>query len=1087
MRRIGFILVFCAFFVSGGFAASRVATTSASSGASLTRQGTANQRVRTTVPTTKTVTRVAPAQKTVSRTATQQSSRGKTVRSATTARATNVVARATTDTRTGAEYESCKNAYFTCMDQFCQLKNDDFRRCSCSDRISTLQSAKNSLNDAHEQLVAFNENLDIVGKTAAQAAAMNTASDGENALARDTSASKALLNAIMNSIRGNDTRVENNNLSPLNSIDLSFDAANSFGTTDVGQAIASYNGTALYSAVYPSCRNAVKSSCNDASLQRAVNAYLMAIEQDCNTVQTAIQNKQKETHAAIRESSAMLDLARAENHQKHNSDDLATCIANIESAILSEEVCGANYHKCLDNGEFIDVSTGAPIAGVVDFYKLGTMLTFNADRNNAEQKLAQNPSNRGFVTAFEKRVKQFAEPALDKCYDESKTAWNDYLNKAMLDIYYAQQSKVNEIKQGCFDFVSACYMNGSDAMTNAMQGLVAAQTTNLNPNVLKLNQSLCSDYIASCNNMFDGQIIADYINNRHDTDSLTACRAVVKQCFDNYGGLNYENLYNPDSGLFASGQAPNWFSLYERDRNNKIKCNDNQFYAQTNDNPYPCVNHGGFAYKSACAQQLANIDACNAPDMIEKSFGGFDYYNNGDVYTRYAYTNNDRTGKQNRLLRSAGIATETYNQIVDILQTQCSTLNGQFMTVQNLALYSNNYSKDNFCETTFNQNDSRYYAMHQAYSIGKSFTTWKSKRIFIPPTDINQNQTTTDNTSGYNQAIDLNPDSSGKDNPDWGNNTGNGKSLSAKIPVRARAGIYNATYKYNMTQIQEYKAENMCPRDYAKNVDTASWGACLCWENGGRRSNNGTSTRCVATFPVQPLTIYNVTPVSQTEYSATQTIAYGLSNSCTKNDFVTAINQTNTGTADAPKNDPTETSSFTLWPYKPKSASDLPTENDWCNANVNTKNQVCPFGVSVLTEKPTNTTDNNYGLNAGDCAKCPFDWVTTTVTTSGTNTGNNERAEIKCCPSNYVAIKHVTDGENCANGQCSIVTGGGPTIYLCCPTEYPTINGDNFIGYKCKNTNNETVDAITATDITSNIIDDNFPQSGANIIITGND
>lgn len=1050
MRRIGFILVFCAFFVSGGFAASRVATTPVSSGASLTRQGTANQRVRTTVPTTKTVTRVAPTQKTVSRTATQQSSRGKTVRSATTARATNVVARATTDTRTGAEYESCKNAYFTCMDQFCQLKNDDFRRCSCSDRISTLQSAKNSLNDAHEQLVAFNENLDIVGKTAAQAAAMNTASDGENALARDTSASKALLNAIMNSIRGNDTRVENNNLSPLNSIDLSFDAANSFGTTDVGQAIASYNGTALYSAVYPSCRNAVKSSCNDASLQRAVNAYLMAIEQDCNTVQTAIQNKQKETHAAIRESSAMLDLARAENHQKHNSDDLATCIANIESAILSEEVCGANYHKCLDNGEFIDVSTGAPIAGVVDFYKLGTMLTFNADRNNAEQKLAQNPSNRGFVTAFEKRVKQFAEPALDKCYDESKTAWNDYLNKAMLDIYYAQQSKVNEIKQGCFDFVSACYMNGSDAMTNAMQGLVAAQTTNLNPNVLKLNQSLCSDYIASCNNMFDGQIIADYINNRHDTDSLTACRAVVKQCFDNYGGLNYENFYNPDSGLFASGLAPNWFSLYERDKNNKIKCNDNQFYAQTNDNPYPCVNHGGFAYRSACAQQLANIDACNAPDMIEKSFGGFDYYNNGDVYTRYAYTNNDRTGTQNRLLRSAGIATETYNQIVDILQTQCSTLNGQFMTVQNLALYSDNYSKDNFCETTFNQNDSRYYAMHQAYSIGKSFTTYKStpEKISITPTENN-------NTSGHEQTITTNPDLSGE-NDDPSSGLG---PRSAKIPVRARAGIFNSIYKYNLTSLQEYKAENMCPRDYTKNVDTASWGACLCWENGGRRSNNGTSTRCVATFPVQPLTIYNVTPVNETEYSATQTTAYGLSNSCTKNDFITAINQTNTGTTDAPKNDPTETSSFTLWPYKTKSASDLPTENDWCNADVNTKNQVCPFGVSVLTTTPTNTTDNNYGLDAGDCAKCPFDWVTTTVTTS---------TETKCCPSNYVAIAH--------NG-----------VYLCCPTGYTTINGNNVSGYKCKNTNNESVDAIPATDITSNIIDDNFPRSGANIIITGND
>ena len=44
--------------------------------------------------------------------------------------------------------------------------------------------------------------------------------------------------------------------------------------------------------------------------------------------------------------------------------------------------------------------------------------------------------------------------------------------------------------------------------------------------------------------------------------------------------------------------------------------------------------------------------------------------------------------------------------------------------------------------------------------------------------------------------------------------------------------------------------ENMCPRDYALTVDTKSWGACLCWENGGRRSKNGTSAKCLAAIPV---------------------------------------------------------------------------------------------------------------------------------------------------------------------------------------------------------------------------------------------
>ncbi len=951
MTRIGVILVFCAFFTTGGIAASRVQSTSPTM-----RAATTTQRVKTKTVASRPSVRVA-TQKTSVRAAipqTNTASRAKTNRT-TTAR-TATVARATSDTRTGAEYEQCKTAYFACMDQFCQLKNDEYRRCSCSDRITSLQSARENLTRAGEQLTAFNENLDIVGKTAAQAAAMNTASDGELALMRDKSASAALLTAIMNSIRGDNSRVENNQLSDLNSIDLSFDAANSFGTSGVGQTIASYNGRALYSAVYPQCRTAVAANCNNASLQRAVNAYLMAIEQDCNTVQTAINTKQKETHAAIRESSSLLDMARAENHRTHNSDDIATCIANIESAIISEEVCGKNYHKCLDNGEYIDVATGAPIAGVVDFYKLGTMLTFSAGRNNAEQKLAQNPNNRTFVTNFEKRVKQFAEPALDKCYDDADTAWTDYLNKALLDIYYAQQSKVDEIKQGCFDFVSACYMNGSTAMTNAMQGLVAAQTTVLNPNILKLNSSLCSDYIASCNNMFDGNIVQDYIAHRHDTDSLTACRAVVQQCFDNYGGKNYENFYNPSSGLFASGDAPKWFSLYE----------------------YDAAGNKKSGYVSECAKQLAEIDAC--AENIDEVFGGFDYYPDAEIYQKYAY--ND----QSRLLRSTGIATEVYNQIIDILQTGCSNLDGAFMNIQNLGLYSANYRSTSFCTATFDDDDSRYKYLYLDYSIGKEITTPQ-----------------------YFGRLPIS------------NNSGITITLSTTLQ-----GSQPSNFLTSSTTTQY---ENMCPRDYNTNVDVQSWGACLCWENGGRRSNNGTTTRCVATFPAKPLVNYLVAGDTIEQMTTT-----GLNNECSISDNTSSnwyITDPNNYITD-PNNPNNTTRTFTKWPYSGESTS--PTEQDWCNANINNKNQVCPFGVHV---------DAN-----GDCEQCPKGWSASNDT---------------CCPSDYTYDGDTTNA-CCPSGYTYNRPGKN-----CCPSDYSFSSPNSTCGTSAK-------DAIPAQKTSSVLMGDNFPE-----------
>ncbi|MBE6461781.1 MAG: hypothetical protein E7006_02965 [Alphaproteobacteria bacterium] len=646
------------------------------------------------------------------------------------ARATSVDAGALiSETRTGAEYERCKNAYFSCMDQFCSLKNDDYRRCSCNDRVFELTQQRETLQGAGEDLTVFNENLDVVGMTAAQATAMRTESEGEHALTSDNSASKALLQAIMNSIRGTDATV-GGKYTDLNSVNISFDTANAFGMTDIGQAIGAYNGQALYSAVYPQCRQAVRNDCTDASLQRAVTAYLMAVEQDCNTVQSAIADTQKQMKAAVRESNAMLDLARIENRKKHNSSDITTCINEVETAVLSEEVCGANYHKCLDNGEYIDITTGQPIAGVSDFYKLQQMLSFSAGVEMANQKLSKITDNRVFVQNFENRVKKFAQPALDKCVEKADVVWSEYLDKAMLAIYYSQQAKVSEIKQLCFDYVSSCYMNTEDAVDVAMKDLDSDDTVVLQPNKIALNSRMCSDYIDACNNMFKqetGQdIIAEYIDQVQQEDTLTACRAVVQQCFDKYGGTNYENFYYPYSGLFDKGMAPDWFSLYEitgfESDNTPIK-----------------------DYKSECAKRLTTIDACNDPDIIEQAFGGFDridnvcYETNSNGYQLFYVPKNKcecDDGKeclsaygiitdtapvkvQHRALRPTGVATEVYNRVLSGLVTQCTNLYGRFVPRQLVSplVYD---TTSNSCKMIWEKgNDSSMAALIiNSYSIG---------------------------------------------------------------------------------------------------------------------------------------------------------------------------------------------------------------------------------------------------------------------------------------------------------------------------------------------------------------------------------
>ena len=787
--------------------------------------------------------------------------------------ATTPVATDASETRTGVAYERCKSAFFTCMDQFCALKNDDYRRCSCSNRINSMEKQRATLNDAGEQLTVFTENLDVVGLTAAQATAMRTPSEGESALSKDTSASKALLQAIMNSISGGDTTV-GGKYSDLNTINMSYDLSTAF-ITDANQIVSTYNGQDLYTAVYPKCRQAVAEDCNNASLQRAINAYLMAIEQDCNTVQTAIDERQSQMKAAIREGSAMLDLARVENRRKHNSSNLTECVNEIESAILSEEVCGANYHKCLDNGEFIDIATGAPIIGVVKFYELENLLTFAPGVDAANQQLSKRADNRIFVSNFEKRTKKFAKPAMDKCVEIADAAWSEYLDKAMLAIYYAQRAKVDEIKRGCFDFVSNCYIDSDTSITAAMAELIGAGITILQPDKIALTNQMCSDYVDSCNNMFDGNIIEQYVNNRKDTDTLTACRAIVKQCFDKYGGTGYENFYYPYSGLFKSGDtggwsAGDWFTLYD--------------YTDTTQT----------TYLSPCANQLMNIAACNDSEIIKEAFGGFDrmYTNKTEdntndidqlsfIYYETRTTANpeeinvirygllsettDESGQKkmkNRMLRPVGVATEVYNQIVDTLSIQCININGRFVERQ--------FIKENL--------------------YGGKDTANKNICLWYPSAPNN-------------------------------NATSDPQQFANEMAYYRKQLQLGTLYGILPSEQSDFIGEDMCPRDYNINVNTDFWGACLCWENGGRRSKNGKNATCVAELPVQSAT------TGETTTHAMDKMCY-------------SVNEAQEGRYD----------------YDPSDGQSA-KYNDWCTQYTNSNGQVCPYDYYQKNNPETDETE----------------------------------------------------------------------------------------------------------------------------------
>ena len=122
----------------------------------------------------------------------------------------------------GGGYADCRDSYATCMDQICANANDTYRRCFCSDRFSSFRDTADKLDKALALLADFQDNnLNAVDKTATEVNAMYTATAGEAAIKRDTSASQKLLDSIGDVLSGKSTQTPKQSLTSLGILDLS--------------------------------------------------------------------------------------------------------------------------------------------------------------------------------------------------------------------------------------------------------------------------------------------------------------------------------------------------------------------------------------------------------------------------------------------------------------------------------------------------------------------------------------------------------------------------------------------------------------------------------------------------------------------------------------------------------------------------------------------------------------------------------------------------------------------------------------------------------------------------------------------------
>lgn len=408
------------------------------------------------------------------------------------------------------DYNTCRLAYFTCMDQFCGTLDDSYRRCICSPKITEILSKERALNQTSEQLQDFKTfNIYSIDKTASEVGSMVNASTGEYAYenANDKSDSAITLNTISTVLSKAQTTSPKNTNNFSSNLKISWDTSDLIG----GQNISDLTGEALYNTVNAQCLQMISDNCpNETTTQMVTAAYSMYIENDCSLLFSNLENKQKEANSEIRKTEQELKTIRLDNYNSHNSSSIKDCLAMIRQDITSVNACGTDFIHCLDiTGKYLNYQTGEPIYSA-DFYELDSATSLS------DNILTDNTNNMYISKLNEFKI--FAQQSLDTCQDLSTEIWDEFLRQAITEIHQHQQERISQVKKECLGVVISCY----DEQNNQISNFSDIDEQKLLGMRLELSEQMCQEKLTACSNLYGGGPNGMY-------DLLTAMHNIVSE------------------------------------------------------------------------------------------------------------------------------------------------------------------------------------------------------------------------------------------------------------------------------------------------------------------------------------------------------------------------------------------------------------------------------------------------------------------------------------------------------------------------------------------------------------------------------
>lgn len=280
----------------------------------------------------------------------------------------------------------CKAQYAACMDNYCNVLDDNQGRCSCSKNLKNYAKTEEALTKATEEFQEVVQKIRYIGLTGEQVESLFTETEAELSMksSTDNSKLKSSLDAIKKKIvdvsspTATSTSVTNGlslDVTGLLNADFTagFDLSSFLGTTGVSSSnVSNQRGEQLYKTAQNRCRANVLNSCTAQGVDANVitNSYDLEIDKQCIAYERNLNEANQEMRNNVFNASNILQQARLMLAQNRNSYDLRGCVAAIDACMQDEYVCGSDYEKCLDptgkylaNGEIVKGGTPGVAGG----------------------------------------------------------------------------------------------------------------------------------------------------------------------------------------------------------------------------------------------------------------------------------------------------------------------------------------------------------------------------------------------------------------------------------------------------------------------------------------------------------------------------------------------------------------------------------------------------------------------------------------------------------------------------------------------------------------------------------------------------